>query len=307
MSYEIDESANKVAKFNYPDDEYFGDVFNADFTQYKGFDLLLGGSPCTNWSIAQKINRETEAHGIGWELFMQYIRAIKESKPKFFLYENNKSMSKKIKNEITKEFGFEPICINSDTLSAQNRHRYYWIGKLVDDGRYEKVNISQPESKNISINDILDLDEYCISNPIRIPQYGNSNKARPCEALYSNHTGTGYGSIKQRLFSDNKCKQQNDIIAVPISKDSFNSDDLKGNKYNVINGELIFESEKNKINIPDGHYLFRRLSVNEYKKLQTIPENYDMTVLSDTKAYHGIGNGWTIDVIVHILKEMLEK
>lgn len=92
-AYEIDKYAIQTATHNFPLISEHGDVFQADFTQYKGIDLIVGGSPCTYWSIAQKNNRETEASGIGWELFSQYVRAVKEAAPRFFIYENNKSMS----------------------------------------------------------------------------------------------------------------------------------------------------------------------------------------------------------------------
>jgi DNA (cytosine-5)-methyltransferase 3A len=103
-AYEIDEYAIKVSTHNFPEIKQHGDVFKGDFTQFEGVDWVIGGSPCTHWSIAQKNNRETTASGIGWELFQQYVRAIKEAKPKYFLYENNKSMSKEIKASITREF-----------------------------------------------------------------------------------------------------------------------------------------------------------------------------------------------------------
>lgn len=304
VAYEIDKYPIKASVHNYPQIEHMGDVFNATYN-YGEFDLLIGGSPCTHWTIANKSNREVSPHGIGWELFMQYKRALDEVKPQFFLYENNKSMSKSIKSEISNTFGFDPILINSDAVSAQNRQRYYWVGVKTEDG-YKKLELDVPSNKNIVVGDILDMDDFAIDSPIRIPKYGNSDKARPCEALYSNHTGTGYGSIKQRLFSDNKCKQQNDIVAVPISYDTYLSFLDKKTVYNVVNGELLFSGESNNIDLRDGYYLFRRLSVNEYKKLQTIPQEYDISVLSDTKAYHGIGNGWTVDVIVYIFKELLK-
>ena len=111
VAYEIEEDAIKISKKNYPQIEQRGDVFKADFTEFEGFDLLIGGSPCTHWSIARSRwhDRETTASGIGWELFSQYVRALKEAKPKYFLYENNYSMSKDIKEQITKELGVEPI------------------------------------------------------------------------------------------------------------------------------------------------------------------------------------------------------
>lgn len=119
FSYEIDKYAIKVSESNYPEIIRCGDVFDADFTQYEGIDYLIGGSPCTYWSIAQKYYRETEASGMGWELFQQYVRAIREAKPKYFLYENNKSMSKQIRASIDEAFGFEAILINSHSF----RHR----------------------------------------------------------------------------------------------------------------------------------------------------------------------------------------
>lgn len=69
VAYEIDKHAVKVSGHNFPMIEHRGDVFDADFTEFEGFDFLIGGSPCTYWSIAQnKDKRETEAHGIGWNL-----------------------------------------------------------------------------------------------------------------------------------------------------------------------------------------------------------------------------------------------
>lgn len=121
--------------------------------------LLLGGSPCTHWSIAQSKNRETEANGIGWELFLNYRISRDKYQPEYFIYENNKSMSQAIKDQITREIGVEPILINSALVSAQNRQRYYWVGKRNPDGRYTKVSIQQPEDKGILLRDIIESGE----------------------------------------------------------------------------------------------------------------------------------------------------
>lgn len=156
-AYEIDKYALKVAKHNFPMINELGDVFEADFTKYKDVDWVIGGSPCTYWSIAQSPDkRETTSSGMGWDLFCQYVRAVKEAKPKFFLYENNKSMSKDIRKAITDTFGFEPICINSALVSAQNRQRLYWVGIRQEDGTYRKANIAQPEDRGILLKDILE-------------------------------------------------------------------------------------------------------------------------------------------------------
>ena len=156
VAYEIDKYAVRTSSHNFPMIEQRGDVFQADFTEFAGFDWLVGGSPCTYWSIAQTKNRETVASGMGWELFSQYVRALHEAKPKYFIYENNKSMSKAIRASIDETFGFEAVCINSALVSAQNRQRLYWVGKRNEDGTYSKVNVEQPADRGILLKDVLD-------------------------------------------------------------------------------------------------------------------------------------------------------
>lgn len=156
IAYEVDKYAIQTAQHNFPFIEERGDVFKADFTEYAGFDYLIGGSPCTYWSIAQTKNRETVASGMGWELFSQYVRALHEAKPRFFLYENNKSMSAAIRQSITETFGFEPILINSALVSAQNRQRLYWCGIRQADGTYKKADIQQPADRGIILKYILE-------------------------------------------------------------------------------------------------------------------------------------------------------
>lgn len=118
--------------------------------------ILIGGSPCTHWSIAQTKNRETEASGIGWELFLNYRIARDKYHPDYFMYENNKSMSPAIRAQITAELGVEPVLINSALVSAQNRQRLYWVGKREPDGTYSQVRVEQPEDKGILLRDILE-------------------------------------------------------------------------------------------------------------------------------------------------------
>ena len=101
--------------------------------------LLIGGSPCTHWSIARK-GRETQPEGIGWELFDNYLIARDKFKPEYFLYENNKSMAGPIREQITAELGVEPILINSARVSAQSRQRLYWTNI---------PDVKQPEDRGI--------------------------------------------------------------------------------------------------------------------------------------------------------------
>lgn len=145
VAYEIDKYAIQVSEKNYPQIEHMGDVFAGDFTQYRGFDLLIGGSPCTFWSIA-KNNRETTPDGMGGQMFMQYVRALKESECPYFLYENNYSIHQNIKDFISGQLGVQPIMINSALLSAQTRKRCYWTNI---------PGVTQPEDKGIMLQDIL--------------------------------------------------------------------------------------------------------------------------------------------------------
>ena len=207
IAYEIDKYAVKTSQHNFPFIEHKGDVFHADFTEYRGgLDYLIGGSPCTYWSIAQnKNNRETEASGLGWELFSQYVRALHESEPKFFIYENNKSMSNAIRESITKAFGFEPICINSALVSAQNRQRLYWVGRRNDDGSYSKVEIEQPVDRGILLRDILEYGTWI--NPT------NNSKSRTIHAGMSRLEH----NMIPRINHENPAKQQHDCIVEPVN------------------------------------------------------------------------------------------
>lgn len=118
--------------------------------------LLIGGSPCTYWSVAQKANREVEAEGMGWELFRNYLIAKEKFKPDFFLYENNKSAAQPIKDQISRELGVELMHINSALVSAQNRQRFYAFNWEVE----------QPEDRGILLNDILEWKTDDMGNEV---------------------------------------------------------------------------------------------------------------------------------------------
>lgn len=371
-AYEIDKYAIQTSQHNFPMIKQHGDVFGADFTQYEGVDYVVGGSPCTFWSIAQKNNRETEASGFGWELFQQYVRAIKEAKPKFFIYENNKSMSRQIRACIDAAFGFEAIGINSALLSAQNRQRLYWVGKRNEDGTYSKVDVPQPEDKGVLLKDILETGEdltgneksFCLTSSYggavawntiernqrnmvaeRIPEY-SCDKSRPLTASYANKSSTD-GSLPSNCFPDNPNKQVWDMVAEPVrvgdlpnakgeisgsqSTRTYSVDGKSVNLvehsggqgaktglyavptnfqkstaiYEVKDGFITIKNKQYPIKLADGFYIIRKLSVSECKRLQTVPEGYDFSVVSDTQAYKMLGNGWTCDVIAHLIKETL--
>ena len=383
-AYEIDKYAIQTATHNFPMIKECGDVFSADFTQYKDIDYIIGGSPCTYWSIAQKNNRETEASGLGWELFSQYVRALNDVKPKFFIYENNKSMSSAIRESITKTFGFEPICINSALVSAQNRNRLYWVGKRNDDGTYSKVDVKQPEDRGIFLKDILDNGydltvndkswtltasyngavpwntiERCqrnmvaepVADTIRVgslPRPNGELSTSQAMRIYSTKGksvnlvsgGGGMGGktglyavpVKveeindggqgDRIYSvDGKSVSQTatsgglgsntGLYAIPVEyknnipiKAQSYADGKTYTVYEVKNGLITIKGKEYPIKLNDGYYIIRKLTVSECKRLQTVPEWYKFPV-SDTQAYKMLGNGWTVDVIAHLIKATL--
>lgn len=275
-AYEIDKFAIKTATHNFPMIREHGDVFTADFTVYEGVDFLIGGSPCTYWSIAQTKNRETVASGMGWDLFCQYVRALREAKPKYFIYENNKSMSKDIRRSIDEAFGFEAVCINSALVSAQNRKRLYWVGKRNPDGTYSKVDIEQPEDRGIMLRDIL--------------EYGVTEKAKAY--CLKHQAGNARDYFK---------KHHTQVSFVPVCLMPVNDK----NVYEVREGKITINRKQYPIKLHDGFYIIRKLTVTECMRLQTVPEWYEFPV-SPTQAYKMIGNGWTVDVITHLIKSCVE-
>jgi DNA (cytosine-5)-methyltransferase 3A len=219
--------------------------------------ILIGGSPCTYWSIAQTNNRETKAEGMGWELFKNYLIAKEKFKPDFFLYENNKSASQAIKDQIAEEFGVgvDPnvrfTYINSALVSAQNRQRFY-VTNFGD--------IEQPEDRGILLKDILDTGctdrekahavissagrtttrEYfdkqqgtMAYEPVRVPEYGNEDKSRPVRASYA-YKGSGEGSLLTEAFPDNPNKQVSDYVAEPLTPFVENKLDAIVEKYGYL-------------------------------------------------------------------------
>ena len=282
-AFEIDKYAVTVSKNNFPDIVHHGNVFDGDFTKFKGYDLLLGGSPCTYWSIAKR-GRETTSDGVGVKLFMEYVRALYESECKYFLYENNYSIHKNIKAFISEQLGVEPIMINSALVSGQQRKQCYWTNI---------PNITQPEDKCIKLEDVL---EKGIS--VNAEQTG---KSRTLKAQYSN-TSLANAARKDNLAAT--------MVAEPIRIGQFGNGGLGERIYSVHGKSVSLKANGGgggaktglyKIDLPDGDYIIRKLTPVEAERLQTLPDNYTEGI-SNTQRYKCIGNGWTVDVITHILK-----
>ena len=339
----------------------------------KHLKILLGGSPCTKWSIAQSKDRETEASGIGWELFKNFLYARDKFKPDYFLYENNKSAAKPIKDQISKELKTPLQYINSSLVSAQNRQRFY---------AHNIPNVPQPEDRGILLKDILESGAAwnekgyaltAVSEPICL----NSKSGRAgvdglqpslSDRIYSidgkatavtngfmpkiaelsrigtiEHDG-GYkhDSKQYRVYSpDGKattlCGQgggagaKTGLYACPINttengkaqclRASYYKDGIRNliannvdkktcvaeswdgktyPVYEVKDGLIEIKGKTYPIKLQDGFYTIRKLTVNECRRLQTIPDWYKMPC-SASQNYKMLGNGWTIEVIKHIL------
>lgn len=293
--------------------------------------VLIGGSPCTHWSIAQTKNRETTAEGIGWELFRNYVIARDKYKPDYFLYENNKSMSTAIRQQITAELGVEPVLINSVLVSAQNRQRLYWVGRRNPTGTYRQVPVEQPEDRGILLRDILEAGAVTwkekaytlrasagtkqgVSNILRHIEtngkFGYMGVAVPVRIgeIENAATGTGYDTSKQyKVYSpDAKATAlcgnggglgaKTGLYATPVD----GPDGKAWPVYEVRDGFIAIKGKRYPIKLRDGFYIIRKLTVRECMRLQTVPEEYVFPV-SNSQAYKMLGNGWTVDVIVHLL------
>lgn len=326
IAYETDKYAIKTSKKNYPQIEHCGNVFDGDFTKYKGFDLLIGGSPCTYWSIAKR-NRETTCEGEGFKLFMEYVRALKESECKYFIYENNYSIHKSIKAEISRQLGVEPIMINSALVSAQSRKRCYWTNI---------PDVTQPEDKGIMLKDVIESGiawqgkTYCLT-----ANYGSATLKNTLErhqrtmiaepigcAIRSRYSKSGnrntkcvggtYPAVEIRKDGKANCMTtvtKDSMVMHPIRIGDIGSK-AQGQRVYSVKGKSITISASGggqggstglyKIDLPDGDYIIRKLSPIECERLQTLPDNYTEGV-SKTQRYRQLGNGWTVDVIAHIL------
>ena len=317
-AFEIDKYAVTVSKRNFPVIVHHGNVYDGDFTQFKGYDLLLGGSPCTYWSIAKK-DREVDCNGEGFRFFKEYVRALEESGCKYFLYENNYSVHQNIKDEISKTLGVEPIMINSALVSAQNRKRCYWTNI---------PNVVQPEDKGILLADILENGmpwqdkSYCMT-----ASYDGAVIYNTLERKQRTMVAVPVGAAQRGRYVDGEKTEQHIEIRedgksnclTTVQKDSLVCSPIrighygKGGQgqriYSVVGKSVTLSANGGgqgaktglyKIDLPDGDYVIRKLTPVEAERLQTLPDNYTAGI-SNTQRYKCIGNGWTVDVIAHIL------
>lgn len=319
--------------------------------------LLIGGSPCTYWSIAQKNNRETEPSGMGWELFKNYLIVKEKFKPDFFLYENNKSAAESIKQKIREELkvwdgtflmpdsGARYIEINSALVSAQNRERFYV---------HNCGDVQQPKDRRILLRDILETGIDLTSNeksytltasysgavawntierkqrnmvakPVRTGTIENNAKNKDYDSkafrVYSPYgksttlCSNGYAEIKvgecvdlaQENSKTRRGREMKDKSNCLTTQNAFYEycGTIKKPIYEVKGGKITIKDRQYPIKLKDGYYIIRKLTVTECCRLQTMPDDYCRAV-SNSQAYKGLGNGWTAEIIIHILNGALK-
>lgn len=262
---EIDTNAIKIAQKNYPNTIHVGDVSKLKGADFKNIDLIIGGSPCQNLSIAIPKSKALGLNGEKSKLFYHFARLIDEIKPKYFLLENVK-MSKIWSDEISNILGVGVIKINSNQLSAQNRNRFYWTN----------IPIELITNKNISLNSILETsvdDKYYLDeSKLEKIRYAKGSKAIP-------RTKNGF----EYIYKEGEVKFPNDLLGKAQTLTTSCGGNNRGTTF-----------------IEDKHGI-RKLSTIECERLQTVPDNYT-NIISNSQRYKLLGNGWTVDVIAHILK-----
>jgi len=366
---EIDKFAIQTAKKNFPNTIHLGDVTKIqtsgdhlldEFECGHKIDLLIGGSPCQGFSYSGKrLNFEDPRS----KLFFEYVRLLKELKPKYFLLENVR-MAKASQDIITEYLGVEPVVINSNLVSAQNRHRLYWTNI---------PNVTQPKDKGIVLKDILeDYDtigeEHFHSNKAmeymergnkkwmqagsrRADRYTQSPDKEKAFTLTANfHKGVPYNyfddtratsndtsglileghatninghdylkriyspegkaptlttmgggnrepkvSVKgarivNRRLDENGTRKDNDTSIKLQAQIEVRADDISNCLTTVQKDSIVVKDKR-----------WRKLTPLECERLQTVPDGYTEGV-SNTQRYRMLGNGWTVDVIAHILK-----
>jgi DNA-cytosine methyltransferase len=282
---EIDKYAIQVAKKNYPDTIHIGDVqeimYPESFDGHK-IDLVIGGSPCQGFSFAGKNLNFDDPRS---KLFFEYARLVKECKPKYFLLENVR-MKQESQDVISEILGVKPIAINSSLVSAQNRNRLYWTNIPV---------LSLPDDKRILLQDILEHNTDS--------KYQLSEKA------------IKYVTDKKRLekkFTEINGQKSLSLMAqYDKSKNgTFLCVDANGRYSNEKTGAITSRYHKGVENYGSNPFIaeqkdsiVRKLTPIECERLQTVPDNYTEGV-SNTQRYKMLGNGWTVDVIAHIFKEI---
>jgi len=274
MSAEIDKNAIKVSEKNYPDIIRVGSVVGLEVEGQ--IDLLIGGSPCQDLSIAKKDRKGLEGNRSG--LFWEYVRIKKECNPKWFILENVASMPKADRDIITREMGVEPVMFNASLVSAQSRKRLFWTN----------IPFNLPVDRGILLKDILqpdgEVDERMVVK----------GKSYCLTATYS-HANTTDAGVKNSV----ERKQRTMVKVGQIGNGG------QGGRIYSTDGKSVTLSAHGggqgaKTGLYESNNRIRKLTPIECERLQGLPDNYTEGVAT-TNRYKCLGNAFNVDVVAHIL------
>jgi len=311
---EIDKYAIQVSKANHPDIIHHGSV--VDYSPDYEVDLLIGGSPCQGFSFAGKQLNFDDPRS---KLFFEFVRILKECKPKYFLLENVK-MKKEYEDVISEALGVQPIKINSSLVSAQNRQRLYWTNI---------PNITQPEDRGIFWGDVREygvetetyyyteaamqwLARHSVRKNKLLSVHLDIEKMQMLEAsMYKKYSAQrffgvvdvpeqGIGAVRGRYIINGIRQDAKQKVAGLTTQYLEFRYDGKTNSLTTVSKDNVVVPFTLPERIPASEFMFRYITPIECERLQTVPDNYTNHV-SNTQRYKMLGNGWTVDVIAHIL------
>ena len=301
---EIDKYAIQVAKKNFPNTIHLGDVTQIPSSVFgvNGFntkiDLVMGGSPCQGFSRAGKNLNFDDPRS---KLFFEFVRLVEELKPKYFLLENVK-MTKEHRDTISKFLGVEPIYIDSALVSAQTRKRYYWTNIPY---------IFGPINQHITLRDIIQTEGELKNSEVDERMVTKLGKAYCLTARYDG--AVWWNSIER---SQRTMIRIGDKVVFPEATKKGYAEagvgeglDLSYPNSTTRRGRALKDKAHCLTTISPNQgiinekYNWRKLTPIECERLQTVPDNYTEGV-SNSQRYKMLGNGWTVKVIEHILKNM---
>ena len=271
-SSEIKKYAIDIANKNYPEDKKnrLGDITTLKGSDLPTIDLLIGGSPCQDFSGANKDRSGLD--GIKSGLFYEWLRLKNETKPKYFLLENVR-MKKEHQNIISKELGCEPIIINSRLYSPQLRHRLYWTNIPLINQTYSNIDLNDILENGFSdrykARCLLESDSRPLSTPIK---------------MFHRYYSTGFTTL---IFKTER-HYHNCVNHYNFHFKGMSAKDIDNHIHNSNIDLSVYEG-------------VRYLTPQEREDCQTVPRGYTKG-LTDNQIACILGDGWTIDVIAHIFK-----
>lgn len=277
---EIDENAIAISEKNHKDIIRLGDVTKWREWDFPKIDLVIGGSPCQGFSRAGKcLNFDDPRSKLFFE-FVDILNHIREKNPNVLFLLENVKMKNEWKDVISEYLGVQPIEINSKLVSGQNRLRLYWTNIS---------NVKQPKDKGIKLNDIL-------KEPVIDSKYIVHNGL-----LFDSSISEASRNLVNCIGDEIRVSQttkQGYIVAESGDGINLSFPTSKSRRGRVIKQKSSTLDCACNICVLQGK-IIRRFTTKELERLQTLPEGYTEG-FSRTVAQKAIGNGWTVDVIVHI-------